>query len=126
MVKISPSPCKTCPNKNKCSRTGETCSKFSDWMYAVWPAVCNGVISRANKSGSNVSKKKAGRKPERYGVSGAKKKVTSTDAHGNEKTYASIADAARKIGLNVSSVQHAVCGLSKTAGGYKWRYADAK
>jgi hypothetical protein len=50
--------------------------------------------------------------------------VIRIDADGTETRYDSVADAARALGINRSSV-HTVCtGRNKTGAGYKWRYAN--
>lgn len=38
--------------------------------------------------------------------------------------YHSLTEASRQTGLGLSNISMAVCGRTKTAGGYEWRYAD--
>jgi hypothetical protein len=50
--------------------------------------------------------------------------VIRIDADGIEKSYCSVAEAAKDLGISRSCI-HTVCtGKNKTGAGYKWRYAE--
>lgn len=52
--------------------------------------------------------------------------VIATDVNGEAREFASIGEAARATGARDPNIIAACNGKIKTAGGYKWRYADAK
>ena len=52
--------------------------------------------------------------------------VIGTDVRGEVREFASIGEAARATGAREPNITAACNGRIKTAGGYKWRYADAK
>ena len=52
--------------------------------------------------------------------------VIGTDVRGEVREFASIGEAARATGAREPNIIAACNGKIKTAGGYKWRYADAK
>lgn len=52
--------------------------------------------------------------------------VIATDVRGEVREFASIGEAARATGAREPNIIAACNGKIKTAGGYKWRYADAK
>ena len=56
------------------------------------------------------------------------KPVVATDKDGNETWYPSISAAAKELHIVISSISRVCLKMEhyKTAGGYKWRYADAK
>ena len=53
------------------------------------------------------------------------KSVVQLDKFGNViSEYISISEAARNIGINVNSISHACNGISKSAGGYLWKFKE--
>lgn len=50
--------------------------------------------------------------------------VIGTDVNGEDTRYASITEAGKAIYVNFRNIWAACNGKAKTAGGYKWRYAD--
>lgn len=51
------------------------------------------------------------------------KEVWQYDRYGNFiKLWQCISDASRELGIGVTSISNCIKGLSKTAGGYIWRY----
>ena len=52
--------------------------------------------------------------------------VIGTDVRGEVRDFASIGEAARATGAREPNITAACNGRIKTAGGYKWRYADPK
>jgi hypothetical protein len=56
-----------------------------------------------------------------------KRAVIQMDLDGNEiAKYEKMNDAAKATGINVGNIGNVCQGRSKTAGGYRWRYADKK
>lgn len=54
-----------------------------------------------------------------------KREVIQMDLDGNEiAKYEKMNDAAKATGINVGNIGNVCQGRSKTAGGYRWRYAD--
>lgn len=58
---------------------------------------------------------------------GHNKRIVQTDI-GNEviAEYKSIAYASQMTGISRTAINNALCGYSKTAGGYKWYYGEDK
>jgi len=50
--------------------------------------------------------------------------VIATDVHGEVREFASIGEAARATGAREPNIIAACNGKIKTAGGYRWRYAE--
>nr|WP_278516848.1 zinc-ribbon domain-containing protein [Succinivibrio dextrinosolvens] len=55
-----------------------------------------------------------------------RKAVVMIDPSTNQilKTFISISDASRKLGINGSNITSVCKGIRPLAGGYKWRYRD--
>ena len=52
--------------------------------------------------------------------------VVCTDKQGKEKIYKSISDASRETGVCCANICRCCKGKTKTAGGYKWEYAEVE
>jgi len=53
------------------------------------------------------------------------KKVIQLDKDGNKiNSYMSIKEAQNKLGLSCGTICKVCKGINKTAGGFKWRYAE--
>lgn len=52
------------------------------------------------------------------------KPVIAIDGWGNETKYPSGREAARQLEINQSGVTYVLSGKRKTAGGYRFRYAE--
>lgn len=60
-----------------------------------------------------------------YNIDYSKSKpVCQYDESGISAEYKSIAEASRVTGIGRTSINNVLCGWSKTAGGYKWAYAN--
>ena len=52
------------------------------------------------------------------------KPVIAIDGWGNETEYPSGREAARQLGIRQSGITYVLSGERKTAGGYRFRYAE--
>jgi hypothetical protein len=120
MVKINPSPCVACKYKDDpCSR-GD-CEKFSAWVKESWPVVVRGMrrLRWRGRVPAHACKEQAncGRKA---------RPVIASNESGEVINYKSVPFAASQLHIATSMIYNAINGKVETAGGYKWRYADAK
>lgn len=74
------------------------------------------------KRGPKISKALRG-KPKPWVAEQKGKPIVAVDPSGRETRYPSCKEAARRIGLNPSSIQKILKGHRPTAGGYRWHYA---
>ena len=122
MVKINPSPCATCKYKDDpCSRSD--CEKFSAWVKESWPAVVRGM-RRLLWRGRVPAKDHVYK--ERSNCGRKARAVIAYKESGEVINYKSVPFAASQLHIATSMIYNAINGKVETAGGYKWRYADAK
>lgn len=56
-----------------------------------------------------------------YSVAGHPRRTAAVVCIDTGKEYESIKQAAEITGINKASISHAICGISKTAGGFRWK-----
>ena len=124
MVKINHSPCVSCKYKDDpCSR-GD-CDKFNAWVKESWPAVVRGM-RRLRWRGRVPAKAKDPVFEERPKSGRKARAVIASNESGETVNYKSVPFAASQLHIATSMIYNAINGKVETAGGYKWRYADAK
>ena len=67
-----------------------------------------------------------GTRNERMANTKSRRPVERIDADGTIVTYKGVKDAWRKTGITRSSISLCCKNIRKTAGGYRWRYADER
>lgn len=107
--------------------------RYKQYMNWVNYTKSNGVKEASLKYGvdrhtiSRQFKYIVGVTPEQYfGGKNAsiKIKVKSTNTEGKQTVYSSISEAAKIVGIKFPGISKCLHGKQKTAGGYKWEYAE--